>query len=143
MADPWQALISPAPAVCARAAPAMSRWGDPRFHGGDMRCLPNGEMLGLVEIRRAPRLRIGTRLGHQRGASAADLLKGQLDTGLDHEITLAPDFYRTRFPVTVTPFRVYRESSGQAPRDAESLRGAPTEPVGHTTWDEAMPVASG
>jgi formylglycine-generating enzyme required for sulfatase activity len=132
-----KALISSGPAVRAPATLAMSRLGDSRFHGPDMLCLPNDEILSFVGIGRDPQFRIGTRSDHQRGASAMDPLKGQLDAEFNDGITPAPDFHVAHFPVTVAQFRVYVESSGLAPLDIESLRDAPTESVRYVTWDEA------
>lgn len=54
-----------------------------------------------------------------------------------HELEL-PGFFMARYPVTVSQWRAFVESSGHEPSDRNSLRGVSNHPVVAVSWHDAL-----
>ena len=54
-----------------------------------------------------------------------------------HPVTL-PDYYISRYPVTVAQFKAFVDDSEYKPNNNDSLRGVPNHPVVYVTWYDAM-----
>jgi formylglycine-generating enzyme required for sulfatase activity len=104
--------------------------GDPRFRK-DAWYLPREPQLGFVHVPAGP-VTVGSDMARDDWARDDEQPLFDVD---------APEFYIARYPVTVAQFRAYLEDAGLEPRDADSLKGAPNQPVVWVYWEEAMNYA--
>jgi formylglycine-generating enzyme required for sulfatase activity len=54
-----------------------------------------------------------------------------------HSVQL-PDFYMSRYPVTVAQFRAFAQATGFKPSNRESMSGIPNHPVVWVSWHESL-----
>ena len=122
------AMTGPAPvAVRADVGSALGRLGDPRFRS-DRWSLPDDELLGFAVIEAGP-FRMGSDSERDRLA--------QKDEQPQHVVEL-PDYYVSRYPVTVAQFRAFVEDAQFQVGDPDCLRGVPNHPVVSVSFREAL-----
>jgi formylglycine-generating enzyme required for sulfatase activity len=121
----------------AEAGDTLAKLGDPRFDENHW-YLPKESLFGFVHIP-ASEFLMGTRKEDVRGLT--EKFGGNEDYYEDetpqHPITL-PDYYISRYPVTVAQFKAFVEESGHQPQDKDSLRGTANHPVVYVTWYDAL-----
>jgi formylglycine-generating enzyme required for sulfatase activity len=123
----------------AKLGDVLAELGDPRFDPERL-YLPADPDLGFVQIPADPQFRIGTGpADRKRVAKAADYDPD--DDEINGALTPTPEFWITRYPVTVAQFRAFVEDSGSPLGDADALRDADTRPVCLVSWDEARAYA--
>ncbi|MGH8068217.1 MAG: SUMF1/EgtB/PvdO family nonheme iron enzyme [Candidatus Entotheonellia bacterium] len=110
----------------AAAGNTLAHLGDPRFRA-DAWFLPNDDSLGFVKIPAGP---------FWMGSTKRDAWASE-DEMPRRRITL-PDYYVSRYPVTVAQFRAFVEASGHQPGDEGCLDGLPNHPVVWVSWAEAL-----
>jgi formylglycine-generating enzyme required for sulfatase activity len=114
-----------APERC-QAGEVLGQFGDPRFQA-EAWYLPNGPLLGFVEIPEGPFL-MGSDQAHDPDAYDHE--------GPQHEVSL-PQYFIGRYPVTVAQFQAFVKDSGYQPRAEGSLQGLANHPVVDVSWYDA------
>jgi formylglycine-generating enzyme required for sulfatase activity len=120
----------------AMAGDLLARLGDPRFDP-ERFYLPIDDGLGCVWVPADPGFRIGTRTAYAKRVSeilGSDINKHEIND----EPTPTPDFYISRYPVTVAQLRAFVEAKGFALRDADALRDPDNRPARWVSWSEAL-----
>ena len=120
----------------ASAGDVLAALGDPRFDP-DRFHLPADDLLGFVHIPADPRFRIGTRKADAKKVS--EIVGYEVpDDEINDAVTPTPDFYISRYPVTVAQFRAFAEATGLEVGDARALRDPDSRPVRYVSWHEAL-----
>ena len=109
------------------AGDALNWVVDPRFDPKRFH-LPDDDHMGFVKIPEGEFL-MGSNKDRDENAKDRELPQHTLDL---------PEFWINRYPVTVTQFRAFVESSGDRPEDERSLRGFGNHPVVYVSWHEAL-----
>jgi formylglycine-generating enzyme required for sulfatase activity len=121
----------------AEAGNTLARLGDPRFDKGNW-YLPEESLLGFVDIP-AGKFLMGTK---QVDIKALVKKFGSEESYYINEVqqnsVVLPDYYISRYPVTVAQFKAFVENSGYKPQGENSLRGIPNHPVVYVTWYDAL-----
>jgi formylglycine-generating enzyme required for sulfatase activity len=110
------------PALRASAGEVLARLGDPR---------PDAATLGQMSLCWVPS---GPFL---MGSPDTDKLARREESPL-HRMDVPYDYWLARFPITVSQFRDFVETSGQQLEDPSSLRGPANHPVTRVSWHEAQ-----
>lgn len=120
----------------AQAGDALVALGDPRldpqrFH------LPADDLLGFVRIAADPYFRIGTRRAHAK--RVAKIIDAEVPDGeINDANTPTPEFYITRYSVTVAQFRAFVDATGFQIGDADALRDPGSRPARYVNWRGAL-----
>ncbi len=112
------------PVERSSAGTALAKIGDPRFDP-ERWYLPKGEDYGFVTIKAGE---------FQMGSTKDD--SEALDSEFPRHKVKVPEFYISRYPVTVSQFSLFIEDSGyDAGKDWQ--RGADNHPVVYVSWNDA------
>jgi formylglycine-generating enzyme required for sulfatase activity len=122
------AMTGTAPvAVRADVASSLGRLGDPRFRA-DRWWLPDEELLGFLEVE-AGLFQMGSDPAQDRYTRNAEQPQHVVDL---------PDYFVSRYPVTVAQFRAFVEDAKFEVGAKDCLRGAPNHPVRWVSFHEAL-----
>jgi formylglycine-generating enzyme required for sulfatase activity len=114
----------------------LSELGDPRFDP-DRFFLPADDFLGFVRIPTDPGFRIGTRKASTQRIAGVIGIEVP-DNEINDIITPTPEFFISRFPVTVAQFRAFVEAAATQPGDPNALCDPDNRPVRYVDWQEAV-----
>ena len=121
----------------AEAGNTLAQLGDPRFDTEHWH-LPKEPLLGFVHIPTGDFL-MGTKKSDIK--SLIEKFGGEKDfyerETEQHKVNL-PDYFMSRYPVTVAQFKTFVVESEYKPDREESLKGVPTHPVVYVTWFDAI-----
>ncbi len=106
------------------AGNTLSALGDPRFDP-ERWYLPKDPNLGFIRIP-AGKFIMGSKQD-----------EGYDDERPQHELDL-PDYWMSKYPVTVAQYRAFVEASGYKTTDQNSLGGTLNHPVAYVTWYDAL-----
>ncbi|PKO12064.1 MAG: hypothetical protein CVU39_25945 [Chloroflexi bacterium HGW-Chloroflexi-10] len=112
----------------AEAGDLLTEIGDPRFYGPELGCLPKEDLLGFVRI--PPGV-------FWMGSDPKTDKGSHKDEQKQHQVDL-PEYYLSRYLVTVDQFRVFTERSGYKKFDPDALKDPGSRPVRYVTWYDAL-----
>ncbi len=124
----------------AQAGDVLAALGDPRFDA-ERFYLPGDEMLGFEKVHADQEFVIGTRKADVKLVGKATGRDAHGDE-INDETTPAPEFYISRYPVTVAQFAAFvaaktLEDASFEIGDQDTLRDPATRPVCSVNWHEA------
>lgn len=116
-----------------QAGDVLSALGDPRFDPQRF-YLPADELLGFMRIPADPDFMIGTRRSDAKVINGVTRLT-VVEDEINDVCTPTPEFYISRYPVTVAQFRAFIEHGGKV---EVALLDPASRPVRNISWYEAL-----
>ena len=120
----------------ALAGDVLASLGDPRFEP-KLFHLPGDKMLGFVKIPADPSFRIGT--SGQHAIRVGEILGASVPRHeINDDAVETPEFYISRYAITVSQFKAFVDASGHKIGDSDALLGPGNLPVRWVSWHEAL-----
>ncbi|MEI7833497.1 MAG: SUMF1/EgtB/PvdO family nonheme iron enzyme [bacterium] len=117
----------------AVAGDVLATIGDPRFHSTDLWCLPMDDNLGFIEIPAGE---------FPMGGDCFDAAPVGLQMSKSQHPISLPTYYIAKFPVTVTQFRTFVESTNYQLKYDKCLQGKANHPIASVSWHDATAYCS-